>query len=250
MRAHLDSILLVSLAITGCGGEAKKAIEQRRMPVAAKLAAVTAIAAKARALPPTKEATLTLGTTPLVMALNTTSPLRTGTLVYEQDLDDLSVLKDQAPHYTMRIGRATLLNDCGQLLAKGTYGQQSAPNVHVNVAVEYLDACANLAYVFVLRTQEQKARAFTGDLVAFELASGKHLGGFPIAITSEGRRDTVSNTTTSVSTRHVGTRARTTVTKTTSTSTVDADRDQLASDLADAVQEGIQKLVPAVAWLD
>ncbi|MCY1015803.1 hypothetical protein [Pyxidicoccus sp. MSG2] len=244
------ALLLAAVLAAGCGGEAKKAIEQRRMAVAQKLAKVTSIADQARALPPVKEGSLTLGAAPLVMAFLTTTPLRTGTVVYAEDLDDLSVFKDEPPHYTMRVNQAQLVQACGQLLDKGTYGQQTAANVHANVAIEYLDACANLAYVFVLRTREVKGRSFEGDVVAFDLADGKPIGGFPISFTSEGRRDQVRNTTTSVSTQRVGGRNRTTVTKTTTISTVDADSDQLRSDLDGEIEAAIVKLAPAGKWFD
>ncbi|WP_163994573.1 hypothetical protein [Pyxidicoccus caerfyrddinensis] len=58
------------------------------------------------------------------------------------------------------------------------------------------------------------------------------------------------NTTTSVSTQRVGGRNRTTVTKTTTTSTVDADRNQLRSDLDGEIEAAVVKLAPTGKWLD
>lgn len=248
---HTSSIAVLFLVIlsAGCQSATQKLIEERRAALGPKLGLVEGLADEVKAAPPVTEDHLELGKTPLVMSAIKTAPSITGTLIYAEDLDDVSTEQEIAPHYKARISMARPLRECGSLLRRGTYGQQAPQNAHANVAKEFLDACGNVEYVFVLRTRKAESREFIGDVLAFELATGKPLGGFAVDFTSEGRRDKVTNTTTKVTTTRVGNRNRTTVTKTTTTNTVDADAEQLRSDLADAIVDGITRLAPAATWV-
>ena len=237
------------LPLASCERENTRVINKRRAAVSAKLDQIQNLRAAVGAVPPVVEGKLSIGTAPLVMTMLTDSPLPTGTVVYEQVLEDLQEKNDAPPHYRQRIARAELLEDCGSLLAKGGLSPNFDPvNTPANVAQQKLDACANIEYIFVLRTKTMEGREFAGDLVAFEVASGKYLGGFPIAFTSEGRTDTVTSTTRSQPQRTAGRRYK--ITTKTVTSTVNADAEQVRSDLADEVEGGIKHFLPDVRWLN
>lgn len=250
MRHSSAFCFLLLLAVTGCERANTRAINERRAKVNAKLDQIQGLSGKLAAIPKATEGKIALGTAPLVMAALSETPLPTGTVVYEQALADLRNMNDAPPHYNQRILQATLLEDCGALVARGGLSGVSDPvNLPANVAKSKMDSCANIEYVFVLRTTNMTGREFSGDVVVFEVATGKHLGGFPLEISSAGRTDQVTNTTRTVMQARVGNRTRNRVTTKSSTSSVNADADQLKSDLATEVEGLIRELVPAVQWL-
>ena len=183
------------------------------------------------------------------MTISSDSQLPNGTILYEQAMENLRVPNDNPPHYNLRILYAQLLEQCGGLLERGGLAPSFDPvNLPANVAKQLLDSCINLEYIFVLRTRKLSGREFSGDVVAFELASGKHIGGFPVSFTSEGRTDTVTDTTRTPNPRRVGGRTRNTTKVTTMTHSVNADDAQLRSDLAEEIERSIKQLVPNVQW--
>jgi hypothetical protein len=87
--------------------------------------------------------------------------------------------------------------------------------------------------------------------LAFDLKSGKYQGGFSLSVQSAGRTDKVSNTTsTTRQTTGVTGRRRTVTTKTVSESYVNSDEAQLRSDLAEAIDAGIEKYLPSAKFID
>ena len=243
------SVLVLLLALTGCERANTRVINERRSKVNAQLDRIQNLQARLAAIPKATEAKIAMGTVPLVMTVLSESPLPTGTVVYEQSLADLRTVSDAPPHYTQRILQAQLLEECGALVTRGGISPSyDAVNMKDNIARMLLDACANLSYVFVLRTTEMDGREFTGDVAVFDVATGKHLGGFPLEIHSAGRTDQVTNTTRTVTPTRVGNRTRTQVTTKSTTTSVNADREQMKSDLTGAVERRIKELVPGVTW--
>lgn len=226
--------------LASCEREAARVLDARRAAVSAKLDRVQALLPTLAAVPPVTEPSLTLGPTPLIFAGATSSPLPTATVVYEQALPDLRVLNEAGPHYRVRIGQAQLLEDCGELLRRG------ADDAIPAVTKTRLDSCLNIEYVFVLRTRTFKDHDFQGDVVAFSLATGRAIGGFPIDFTSASRTDTV--TTSSYTTTRTRRGRVPTVTKNTTTRTVNTDSQQIRFDLADAIEAEIKELAPSVQW--
>ncbi|MDB4939219.1 MAG: hypothetical protein JWP87_6191 [Labilithrix sp.] len=234
----------VLVVVAGCEPAAKRAIEESRADVQAQLARAQKIGTALASVPPVTKEGLTMAG-PVVLAANHKDELPTATLVYAEDLPALTapVLEND------RLSGAKLLSECASLLTQGQHLGTST-TIHANVVKSYLAKCKNLKHVFVIRTRKKAARELTGDVVAFELASGKYEGGFPLAITSAGRTDKVSNTTTSTTRSGVGRRARATKTVTTTESSVNADESQLRSDLDDAIEDGITRLVPTAKFID
>ena len=140
-----------------------------------------------------------------------------------------------------RLAASTILTECASLLTRGKHVSSSNPNVFENVVKSYLAKCKSVKSLFVIRTRKKEARALEGDVVVFDLASGKHQGGFPLSIQSAGRTDKVTNTTTTSKTTGAGGRRRTTKTSTSTESSVNSDESQLRSNLADAIDAGIRK---------
>lgn len=228
------------LCLAACEREATRTLNQRRAAVSAKLDRVQTLRATLASVPPFTEPGLTLGTTPLIFTGGPSAPLPTATVVYEQALTDLRVLNEDGPHYRIRIGQAQLLEDCGELLRRG------ADDAVPAVAKARLDSCLNIEYVFVLRTRTFKNHDFQGDVVAFSLATGRPIGGFPIDFTSASRTDTVTSTSYTTTRSRRGRAPG--VTKNTSTRTVNTDSQQVRFDLADAIEAEIKELAPSVQW--
>ena len=231
MTPNRLALVAALLCLSSCQREGTRILNERRAAVSAKLDRVQSLRAALAAVPPVTEPILTLGPTPL-----TFTGLPTATVVYEQALTDLRVLNEAGPHYRARIPKAQLLEDCGELLRRG------ADDAIPAVAKTRLDGCINIEYVFILRTRTFTEHDFEGDVVAFSLATGRPIGGFPLDFTSAGRTDTVtSNSYTTVPRR----RGRTpSVTKHTTTRTVNTDSQQVRFDLADAIEAEIARLAP------
>lgn len=235
------------LALAGCETAGARLINGRRAAVGAKLDQIQSLRARLGTIPPAAGGKISLGQAPLVMAVMDDAKFPTGTVVYEQALADLRRVSDVAPHYNQRIRHAKLLEECGTLIARD---RNSPPLDIVLESVKLLlTACENIQYVFVLRTAKMTGREFVGDVVAFEVATGRHMGGFPLAITSEGRTDQVRSETRTVTPGRVGSRARGKITTKSTTSAVNADADQLRSELAEEVEAAIKELVPGVLWV-
>lgn len=185
---------------------------------------------------------------PLVFASDVNEKeLSTATVIYAEDIPELSA---PVNHSASRMNRTTLLPECATLLKTGRYNS-SSPDVHEIIVRSYLSKCQNLKYLFVLRSKKSEPREFVGDLVAFDLVTGKSLGGLALAIQSEGRTDKVTNANTTT-TRTTGVTGRTTTTRTTTTTTgyVNNDESQLRSELSEAITSGIKRYVPAARFVD
>lgn len=238
-------VAAIVLLGAGCKLGVKKVIEDNRADVQANLTRAQKIGAGLAAVPPVTKDGITLPADVVMVAVSR-DDLPTATVVYAEDLPELSAPVEHGD----RLAAATLLTECASLLTRGKHVSASNPNVFQNVVKNYLSKCKNLKYLFVLRTRKKEARAMSGDVLAYDLASGKLQGGFAIDVQSGGRTDKVTNTTTSTKTTGVGRRRRTTTTKTTSESSVNADESQLRSDLDDAIDDGIRKYVPTAKFIE
>lgn len=242
-RRHAGALAAL-VALTACQRLDTRIINERRAAVSAKLERIQELRKALAAIPPETADTLRLGSAPLVMAAYSDVALPTGTVAYEHTLENLRGRHDAAPHYTFRVRYGKLLEECGELLEKGEGGPSTK---------KALDSCLNLQYVFVLRTRTMERYEFEGDVVAFDLATGKRIGGFPVEATSAGRTDTVTDTKTTTIQRRTGRRGRSTgsTTKTeTVTRTVDADLDELRREIGDEVERRLKQLAPGAQVLD
>ncbi len=225
------ALVAALFCLAACEREGTRILNERRAAVSAKLDRVQNLRAALASVPPVTEASLTLGPTPL-----TFTGLPTATVVYEQALTDLRVLNEAGPHYRTRIPQAQLLEDCGELLRRG------ADDAIPAVAKTRLDSCINIEYIFILRTRVFTDHDFQGDVIAFSLATGRPIGGFPLDFTSASRTDTVTSNSYTTTPRR---RGRTpSVTKHTTSRTVNTDAQQVRFDLADAIEAEINALTP------
>jgi hypothetical protein len=231
--------------LAGCEPAAKRAIDESRADVQVTLTRAQKIGTSLPSVPPATKESLTLAG-PVVFVQNYKDDLPTATLAYAEDLPELT-----APVlHNDRLPGSVLLSECASLLTRGKH-LGTSDIVHANVVKTYLAKCKGLKYLFVIRTRTKTARELAGDVAAFDLASGKYQGGFPLAITSAGRTDKVTNTTTTTQrSTSVGGRARTKKTVTTTESSVNADEAQLRNDLDNAIEDGIMKLVPTAKFID
>ncbi|MBX3190872.1 MAG: hypothetical protein KF819_27995 [Labilithrix sp.] len=246
MKKAALGVLLVLLA--GCNKfGVKGAIEARRAEVQANLDRVTKIGASLATLPPVTIDAVTVATPVVFVAASKDEPLPTATLIHAEDIAELAA---PVPHAD-RLSDTTLLSECASLLTKGKHVSPSNPNVFENVVKSYLDKCKSIKTLFVVRTRKKESRAFEGDVVAFDLASGKHLGGFALSVTSAGRTAKVTNTTTTVQRTSAASRRRRVIRTTTTTESYQNDDEaQLRSDLADAIDAGITKTIPSATLVE
>jgi hypothetical protein len=224
--------------------------DAHRPAVMAKLEAIERLKDAVAAMDPVTDASMVPGAHPLVMAGYDHRAEANGAVVYQEDLPDLSRLGDSAPHYNQRIYQAGLLIDCARLMRLGVYGTYEPQNVHLNVAREYLEACEKLEYVFVLRTRRFEGRAFSGDVLAFELDTGKHLGGFALDFKSETLARVLKDTSTRVEQTSSGGRLRTRRIVTTTDRVVHDDFGAVSGELDRRLEENLRQLMPGLRWLD
>jgi len=240
-RRHAGALAVLA-ALTACQRLDTRIINERRAAVSAKLERIQELRKALAAIPPETADTLRLGSAPLVMAAYSDEALPTGTVAYEHTLENLRGRHDAAPHYTFRVRYGTLLEECGELLEKGEGGPSTK---------KVLDSCLNLQYVFVLRTRTMERYEFEGDVVAFDLATGKRIGGFPVEATSAGRTETVTDTkTTRGRSGRRGRPSNSPSKRETVTRSVNADLDELRREIGDEVERRLKQLAPAAQVLD
>ncbi len=99
----------------------------------------------------------------------------------------------QAQAVRLRTLNSVPLLQCGALLAKQTYFNDSITRPMPSVAQSYLTACERLKYVLIIRevefappqlsleTRKFSTGVYRGEVLAFDLSSGDLLGGFPFA---------------------------------------------------------------------
>lgn len=221
-----------------------------RAAVTAKLEAIERLKDRVAALPSVTEDALVAGAHPLVMAGYEHRAEANGAVAYQEDLADLSRIGDSAPHYNQRLYQAHLLADCARLMRLGVYGTSEPQNVHLHVARELLEACEKLRYVFVLRTRRFEGLEFSGDVVAFEVDTGQHLGGFALDFMSDSRAKVVKDTSTRVEQISLGGRLRNQRTVTTTERVVHDDFGDVRGQLDVRIEERLNHLMPGLRWLD
>ncbi len=224
--------------------------DEHRAAVTAKLEAVERLQARVAAIPPVTRDALTAGARPPVMAGYDHRAESNGAVVYQEDLGDVSRVDQAAPHYGRRIFQADLIVDCARLMRQGVYGTYEPQNVNVDVARGVLEACEQLAYVYILRTRHFEGLVFSGDVVAFEIDTGRHLGGFALAFTSDPRIDVVKDTSTRVDQTSRGGRLRNKRVVTTTEHLVRDDFGAVRGELDARIKEGLRQLMPGLRWLD
>lgn len=224
--------------------------DRYRARVEPKLAAIERLRDRVAALPPVANDTLAAVAHPLVMAGYDHRAETNGAVVYQEDLGDLSRLGDAGPHYNQRLFQAGLPIDCARLMRLGVYGTYEPQNVHLNVAQEYLEVCAKLDYVFVLRTRRFEGLEFSGDVLAFEVDTGRPLGGFALDFTSAARTSLEKDTAVRVDQVSRGGRLRNQRTVTTTERVVRDDFATVRGDLDVHLEENLRRLMPGIRWLD
>lgn len=246
-RAIIGAIALGSLFCAGCKLGVKKAIDDHRAGVETTIALTQKIGSSLASVPPVTKDGMTIPGPVLFASDVNEKELSTATIIYAEDIAELTAPVD---HSASRLTRANLLTECATILKTGRY-HSTSPDVHPIIVRSYLSKCQNLKYVFVLRSRKSEAREFAGDLLAYDLATGKNLGGLALAIQSEGLTTTVTNTNTTTS-RGTTVTGRTTTTKTTTTTTglVNHDESQLRSEMNVAITNGIKKYVPTARFVD
>ncbi len=215
-------------------------IDERRPAVQAQLDRVAALAPALAAVPPYTAARFEALPISLILVQDSVDfPLPTATILYPEDLTAMSGLAPEG--HSARLTLSTILPECNALLKTGQYVSSSSP-AHPIIAQKYLEKCKFLRYAFVLRTSKIEGREFRGDLVLFDLQTGKALGGMPLSVSSAGLtvKDTSSYQTRSTRTSVTG-RRTTTVTTHTSDTYRDADAAQLTSDIAAAIKAGVKQ---------
>jgi hypothetical protein len=146
----------------------------------AKIAAVEKLAAAMKKVPRLTKDGVKLDAGPLSIDEPQSQASVTGGLIHEADLADLSAIQDTGYYVLPRMG---LFNSCKKLLS-GTGGAAD----HLKVGV--MKNCASVKYAIVVRTLEKtlpdinlpekhySEGKVTGEVHAFNVDSGKHLGGF------------------------------------------------------------------------
>lgn len=244
MKRTLIAVGMVFLM--ACKPGVKKVIEERRAGAQATLDRAQKVGLLLATVPPITSGGARIDAPAIFVANSKDTPLPTATFAYEADLPLLPAPNEGAS----RLSDTNLLQECGSLLSTGKHVSKSNPNVFENVVRAYLDKCTNVATLFVIRTRAKEARAFQGDVVAFDLRSNKYLGGFALDVKSEGRTDKVTTTSTSTTTKTVGRRSRYVRTKKTTTQYVNADESQLMQEISDAIDEGIREYVPNAQYVE
>lgn len=248
MRWLRLTLLLLSGALLcqGCSNPAQKVIEANRAETQANLDRAAQLAELVSQAPPVSEAGFKVSA-PTVFVSVAKDDVPTAVFIHAEDLSELlsPVAKPE------RVYGADLLPECASLLTRGKHLSSSNPNVFENVVSTYLAKCKGIRQLFVLRTRERDARNFVGDLLAYDLATKSYLGGFAVDVHSDGRTDQVTRTTRSVERMpsRFG-RSRYQVVETSQQVAVNSDADQLRSDLIAALDEGLQKHLPAMRFIE
>lgn len=238
---------LVGLAGRLCSGCLKKLIDDHRPAVESTIARTQQIGASLATIPPVTKDAMTIPGPVVIARDEDEKQMGTATFIYAEDIAELTSA-DPPNHSASRFTRATLLTECAAIMRTGKY-HSSSPSVHEIIVRSYLTKCASLKYVFVVRTRKSEPREFVGDLLAFDLATGKNLGGLALSIQSEGLTSKVTDTSTTT-TRSTTVTGRTKTTKTTTTTTgyVNHDESQTLSELYVAIQNGLKKQVPGTKF--
>lgn len=241
--------------LTACTSDVKRAIEERGPAVRVVFDRVQAIHKQLANIPPVTKDGIAAGQGPFSLAFfgSEAAEGKLGTLgiVYEEDLQPLA---EGNARDIQRILTAADLPECMSLLTQQKHIGGAANNVHAVNVKRYLDACLAIRTLLVLRqTKSEPPTLFQGDVVAFDLESGKHLGGFAVNVTSDpyaGSSNSTTTTTTKSTRTSVTGRTTTTITKTTSSGAYDKDAEYSRhhGNIAKAVELGINANIAGVQW--
>lgn len=184
-RSRLLPLLVVGLA--GCPSESLDDVLARRRPaVEQAFAAMATAAGPVAAAPEQAAASLAPPEVPLDLR-------RTAAFVHLEDLAAPGTPKA----LPVRTLDAEVLLHCGALLSKKTFFQPLNPRVNVKAADAALGRCVELRYLLVIRGRRYAAPVadelqklfapgvFEGDVVVYDLAASRVLGGFPFSVTNE-----------------------------------------------------------------
>jgi hypothetical protein len=122
-------------------------------------------------------------------------------VIHVEDLKDPAAQASVA----LRTLRTKQLGECGSILRKKKYLTTLSDPIP-KVAASYFEQCEAVRYLFVLRTFEHEApqalddKSFTpgrfeGDILVYELATKKSLGGFKISVKSSATVTVVGDQT-------------------------------------------------------
>jgi hypothetical protein len=246
MRQRWAGLLLLVAAAAGCKPNAERVVEAHRAAIVKQLERAAAIQKALAAVPPVTVDGVSATDPPmLVVPLDKDTPLPTATVVYAEDLAELRLDHTEPFSINGRVAGTTILTECASLLARGKYATERTEPAHPIIAEKYLQKCESLRYLLVLRIRDKQSLSLVGDVVAFDLATARPLGGFRLDVTSGGRTDTVTHDRV-VSTRTVGVgrSRRTERTIARDTSSVNADESALQGELYLTLRSSIRAHVP------
>jgi hypothetical protein len=180
-------LLLLLVGVAGCREPSlDDVLARRRSSVEQAFGAIAAAAATVAAAAPHEQPTLA----PLEAKLD----LRTNAaFVHAADL----AAPGEAQPLPVRTLDSEVLLHCGSLLTKKTFFQPLQPRVNVKAADAALGRCVDLRYLLVIRGRQYRAPVvdelqqafapgrFEGDVVVFDLATKRVLGGYPFSVENE-----------------------------------------------------------------
>lgn len=161
-------------------------VEKYRPQVERKYLAIASLKDQLEATPEFQEARVNAPGEPLLLEKEGDDD--NAMFIYAQDVENPRV----AHQIDLRTLDSLPLLHCGALLDRST-AFDSREKVSSSVAEGYLAACARLRFILVIRAKELVppraavgATTFTrghfiGDVVVFDVATGKMLGGFPVS---------------------------------------------------------------------
>jgi hypothetical protein len=186
-------------------------------------------------------------TEPVVFVGAAKDDVPTAAFIHAEDLAELGAPTTNAERF---YGTEMLL-ECASLLSRGKHLSPSNPNIFENVVTTYLAKCKGVRQLFVIRTRERSTRDFVGDLLAYDLATGNYLGGFPLEVHSEGRRSLRTETSRSVERRPSSPgRARYRIVESARQVVVNDDLAQLRVDASDVIDEGLNQHIPNLTFIE
>lgn len=181
-------LVAVCLWLCGCKSEPVAEVVANYQPGVEKtFSAIQALVPKVRGFPELTEAKVERPAVPLFIE-KPKSDEDNAMFVYADDL----ARPGEAKEVTLRSLDTMPLLQCGALISAGTLFDSPIKVTSPSVAKGYLAACEQLRFVLVIRGYEFKAPVsgvgdtkfisgyFRGDVLAFDLATGAALGGFPV----------------------------------------------------------------------
>jgi hypothetical protein len=222
-------------------------LDKYRVPVTSVLARATEIGKTSTSIPPATEPSINTSLPVVLVALHR-EDLPTAAYAYPEDLVELSAPKTHPD----RVPGAKLLPECASLLASQRHLDLPNHEPFAHVARSYLEKCSQVKLLFVVRKRHQEGLAIDGDVVIFEVDSGKYVGGFPISVRSTGGTRTVTKTTDETEWKLKSRPGFTSLQQVPvkREEVVNNDAAVLHQDFCTAIENGIKSLVPGARFLD